>query len=268
MRGRTKRGEPAPPKPKPTPEKLAQPFAVSLLALKRELEVKAETDARELEAAKKRPKPAVAPAVRATPKRVTDAMGHYDYDDRAAFHQAFAGVKPMPKPRAARRSGQTEPLSEAERKARDEVGRRAEEAEAAARARLAALVAGDVRFVVERESDGAVAGRRADASLRILDTVTGPKVHPTARLDLHGHDTASATREIARFVRDSSQKSARIVLIVHGKGLHSEGGLGVLADLVVETLTRSAISSRIVAFATASPRLGGLGAMVVRLGAG
>ena len=57
-----------------------------------------------------------------------------------------------------------------------------------------------------------------------------------------------------------------LLLVVHGKGLHSDGGVGVLGDVVVKTLTESAIAPRVLAFASAAPRLGGLGATVVRLG--
>lgn len=267
MRG--KKDKPAggtPKKPVAAPEKLARPFAEGLKAMKAELAEKEERDKRDAAAAKKAPKPAVAPTVRATPKRAVDPMGHYAYDDRAAFHQAFADVRPMAPTKTGRRSGQAGPISETERRERAVVAARAKDADDAARARLDALVAGSVRFVVEREPDGTVLGRRHDASPRVLDTVTGPRVAPTSHVDLHGRDATSASRELVRHIRDDGTRAACVLLVVHGKGLHSDGGVGVLADVVLKTLTESAIAPRVLAFATAAPRLGGLGATVVRLG--
>jgi DNA-nicking Smr family endonuclease len=267
MRGRSKRETPPVPKPVAVPEKLARPFAESMKAMKAEMEAE-ETREREARAAAgsapKRPA-AVPPSVRTPPRQTVDRMGHYDYDDRAAFHQAYGDVRPIAKAKAPRRSGQTSAISETEKRERALVAERAQQAEDAARARLDALVAGSVRFVIERENDGGIYGRRDDASPRMLDTITGPKVAPTARLDLHGRDAAGATREVVRHVREESARGARVLLIVHGKGLHSEGGVGVLADVVVKALTESAIAPRVLAFATAAPRLGGHGAMVVRL---
>jgi DNA-nicking Smr family endonuclease len=55
------------------------------------------------------------------------------------------------------------------------------------------------------------------------------------------------------------------VLIIHGKGAHSEGGIGVLEEACVEALTKGGAAPFVEAFATAPARFGGRGAIVARL---
>ncbi|MBZ0117984.1 MAG: Smr/MutS family protein [Sandaracinaceae bacterium] len=84
-------------------------------------------------------------------------------------------------------------------------------------------------------------------------------------LDLHGLRASEAEAEVARFVRREHRRGVRRVCIVHGKGLHSEGGVGVLADRVVRALTEGLAAPLVVAFATAPADLGGTGALLVEL---
>lgn len=277
-RGRSKTVES---KPEVVPEKLARPFEAAMKAIKAQQKATAEAEAERARAAATaradstpkppaaKPSPSKAPAKAPTKQAATskraDPIAAYGYDDRVAFHQAFADVRPMADKRAQRRSGQVAPISADEKRERAAAAARANEAEEAARARLDALVAGSARFFVDRDRDGAIYGRRSDVSDRMLDTITGPKVAPRVSLDLHGADEATARRETQRFLREQSERGVRDVLIVHGKGLHSGGGIGVLADVVVRVLTESPIAPKVVAFASAPVRLGGLGAMVVRL---
>lgn len=136
--------------------------------------------------------------------------------------------------------------------------------DAAARARLAALVAGAVRFEVTWE-DERVRGRRAGTPASLERELASRDVAVEATLDLHGYTTADAERAIVRFLRARARRGERRVAIVHGKGLHSEGGLGVLQDHTVRVLTEGGAAPVVRAFASAAPELGGSGALVVQL---
>lgn len=287
MRRRAKT-KPTEPKPAAIPEKLARPFESAIKALKAEQALRAEQEAKaladsEARAALERARLAEAHAAAAarleasraargkttaqgaSARRGADPVAGYGYDDRTAFHQAYAQVRPLHGKKTQRQSGQTTPVGADERRERELARLRVDEAEDRARARLDALVAGSVRFFLDRDADGAVYARRSDVPDRLLDALTGPKVAPRARLDLHGLDEESARRETVRFVREQLERKVRDVLVVHGKGHHSSGGVGVLDQAVVRALTESAIAPKVMAFVSAPLRLGGLGAMLVRL---
>jgi DNA-nicking Smr family endonuclease len=246
--------------PRPAPEKLNRPFADAL----RDLKARAVTaPAAPPPAPAKPPPPAERPAPSpreagpAAPRGRSAPLADYSYEDRAAFNQAFAGVRPLAS--GARRLGgqradRRSPPPPDDRDAREEEARR----------RLERLVAGEVRFEIHRDDDGAVRGQRRGAHpshLRALES----GVTPQATLDLHGLSGEAAGREVGRFVREHHRKGERVLLVVHGKGRHSEGALGVLQDRVLEALTKGGAAACVVAFRTAPERLGGLGALVVRL---
>lgn len=189
-----------------------------------------------------------APAVAAgPPARPSDGLRG---DDRIAFQDAMVGVRPLERGSPNKPSRVTP--------------RESTSADDEARARLAALVAGGVRFEVEREDDR-VMGRRAGTPRARARELSGPGVAPEATLDLHGARADAAERELVRFVRREHRRGRRRLCIVHGKGLHSEGGVGVLADRVVHALTEGGAAPVVLAFATAHPELGGAGALIVQL---
>lgn len=209
-----------------------------------------------------RPPPKVPPKTPPKPAPVETSSG-YSYEDRSAFQQAFSGVRPLNEKERTRRSGaalrrETPELAapppevehEKEREARD---------------RLEGLVSGGVRFKVHRESDGYVEGLRVGASDRALRAVTARAPVPEATLDLHGYRSEEAARELSDFVRMRHREGARMLLVVHGKGLHSEAGLAVLGERVITTLTTGGAAGFVDAFASAPLRLGGNGALLVRL---
>jgi len=55
------------------------------------------------------------------------------------------------------------------------------------------------------------------------------------------------------------------VCVVHGKGLRSEGGVGVLRDAAVDALVDSGAATLVLAFVTAPESCGGSGALLVEL---
>lgn len=177
-------------------------------------------------------------------------------DDRIAFHDAMAGVRPLDRARPVRAPHIVMEKTEAP-------AARAS-ADDEARGRLAALVAGGVRFEIERE-DEFVFGRRAGIPAAQARALSRRGILAEAELDLHGRSGDEAAREVVRFVRAQHRRGARQVCIIHGKGLHSAGGISVLGDRVVEALTRGGAAPVVQAFATAPVERGGAGALMIRL---
>jgi DNA-nicking Smr family endonuclease len=163
--------------------------------------------------------------------------------DREALREAFAGVKPL----------------------RDKSPRRVQRPADAVPARPSRPPGEEEPLLVERESNGIVWGRRAGVHRSILDALEDPKLEVEAQCDLHGLTAREAEREVHRFVRGCQQAGKRWVLIIVGKGLHSPRGKGALQWHVVQALSQRASARFVDAFHTAPRRLGGTGALVVRL---
>lgn len=90
-----------------------------------------------------------------------------------------------------------------------------------------------------------------------------------ARIDLHGMTQVEAHAALARFLRNSQAKGARIVLVITGKGGAPRGDLGeergVLKRQVPMWLKGSEFRSAVIGFETAGIAHGGEGALYVRL---
>jgi DNA-nicking Smr family endonuclease len=134
-----------------------------------------------------------------------------------------------------------------------------------ARERLGALIAGDVRFDVQLERDGYVQALRQGASQKLLTAVQGSAFSPDAQLDLHGLHAPEAATRVHDFVRAEHRRGARRLLIIVGKGSHSEAGVSVLAPVARDALTRGGAAPLVQAFASAHATLGGRGALAVML---
>jgi DNA-nicking Smr family endonuclease len=180
--------------------------------------------------------------------------------DLAAWNRAYAGVRPLGRARegttrkGGRRAGRVAPHRPPVEGA----------SERAARARLGALVAAGVRFTVERD-DGYVRGLREGASEGLWRRLSGRGFGPEATLDLHGMRAAQAERAVHDFVRERHKRGVRYLLLIPGKGAHSEGGVGVLGEVVVRVLTQGGAAPLVQAFTTAHPVHGGRGALAVLL---
>jgi DNA-nicking Smr family endonuclease len=233
------------------PERLASPFKESLGALKQQLASRAAS------AAPKKAEVTRPIVVTRSGAPVRRSRGTVE-DEALALSMAMHGVKPLDggkarvtarTPRVATRTPELAPF--------------AGDAEAEARQRLEQLVASGVSFKIERERDF-VSGVRKDADARVLRELRR-RASAHATLDLHGLTQPEARAAVTAFVRSSGKRGLGLLCIVHGKGNHSEGGLGVLRDVVVAALTETAAAPLVRAFVTAPEVLGGSGALLVEL---
>ena len=81
-------------------------------------------------------------------------------------------------------------------------------------------------------------------------------------LDLHGYTSTEANELLEEFLRKSVSAGLQKVRIVHGRGLHSQDGIGVLKKVVIGQLKKS---KYVRAYGNAPPEMGGSGATWVVL---
>jgi DNA-nicking Smr family endonuclease len=223
------------------PNRISRPFAHALSGVK----IEKQPERKERPAPKKRPAPP-------PPVETSAEVKKREYEERMALASAYSGVK--------RFDGKVEA-----RPRRVVVAREPDPEEAVARSRFTELVARGIRFDIERDPDH-VQGARSGASSAALDSLRGGRATAEAEIDLHGHTEARASEALQRFLRDARRARKRIVLVIHGIGRHSQGGAGILRDVVVDVITTTA-AAHVLAFVTAEQRLGGAGALLVRLDA-
>lgn len=217
-----------------------------------------------MKAPKKKAAPKKAPVKKKPAKSAPkpESKAPYTSTDREAFEHAFAGVRPLDAPAEGAQPKKRKPRGGAPRKESAAAALRA--AEESARARLDQLVGGGVTIRVTRDGSR-VEGRRERCPVRTVRMLAEGDLPPEASLDLHGMDRAEAGRAIRQFVRDEHRRGRRTLCIVHGKGKHSEGGVGVLQGTTVHALSQGGAAPLVEAFASAPDRFGGEGAIIVRL---
>ena len=89
-----------------------------------------------------------------------------------------------------------------------------------------------------------------------------------AELDLHGLTRQEAKQAVGDFVLGSVRKRHTCIRIIHGKGKHSPRGVSVLKQKVPQWLSLKRTARYVVAFTSAPPIDGGMGALYVLLKAG
>ena len=104
-------------------------------------------------------------------------------------------------------------------------------------------------------------GRAEGVNRAQVSALRSGKVRVEATLDLHGDTVSAALPRLEKFLLDAARDRRRCVLVVHGKGLHSDG-VAVLRD-AVQTALGSEMSGLVHAFTTAAPADGGDGATCV-----
>ena len=99
------------------------------------------------------------------------------------------------------------------------------------------------------------------------------KLEVEARLDLHGLRQRDAHAQLRRFLKTAQAKGLKHVLVITGKGANQEAAKsfyeeearGVLRQAVPQWLSDPEFASIVVSFSQAPRRLGGEGALYVRL---
>ena len=81
-------------------------------------------------------------------------------------------------------------------------------------------------------------------------------------LDLHGLTKNAARELLQKFMDDATQRESRCVLVIHGKGLNSQGGEAVLRKVARHWLAQR---PEVLAYCDAPPKDGGSGAALVLL---
>jgi DNA-nicking Smr family endonuclease len=208
------------------------------------------------------PRP-TAPQGKAIPRAGSTSSTFASDDEALALHRMMSGVTPLAsKARRIPRSETALPTSQlGERRAAAE--RRALSEVESVHTHLRALVEGG-RF--EFEDDGRrMEGRRAGVSPDVLRKLRRGLLPIDASIDLHGLRAEEAMDALDRFLRDKRARGERCVLVVHGKGEHSPGRLGILRGEMAAWLSQGVPSAHVAAFSTAEPQDGGEGAVYVLL---
>jgi DNA-nicking Smr family endonuclease len=114
------------------------------------------------------------------------------------------------------------------------------------------------------EDDGErIIGRAPGVSKKEL--LERAREQPDEEIDLHRMTGAAAEAILKSRLGAAHHAGKRSVLIIHGRGLHSAGGEGVLRDVVVATLQAPSVRGCIHGFITARKEHGGAGALHVFL---
>ncbi len=136
--------------------------------------------------------------------------------------------------------------------------------DAPARAELARLVHGSIRFEVTDDGD-VVEGRRLDVDPRELRRLRRQAYAVDGTLDLHGMNSEAARAAIERFLKRRRAEGDRAVLLIHGKGKHSARGSAVLRGEIGAWLSQGSSARDVLAFASVPEAEGPSGAVLLLL---
>jgi DNA-nicking Smr family endonuclease len=236
---------------KKAPDPAFRPFG-ALKAMRDELQAEEGREAA-------KPGRAARPARAATP-----AAAPSTEDEALTLYRMMSGVTPLGGKSATRLPRSQVPVTASNldaRRAEAEAPLRAEEE--AVRAHLRALVEGGS---FEVQDDGRrVEGHRHGVAPDTVRKLRRGNLPIDARLDLHGETAVTAPKVLEQFLRAQRTRGERCVLVVHGKGEHSPGQVGILRGEMAAWLSQGQASAHVAAFATAVPDDGGEGAVYVLL---
>jgi DNA-nicking Smr family endonuclease len=122
-----------------------------------------------------------------------------------------------------------------------------------------------VKLIVDGDGQR-YAARGPGVSHTQVSELRAGKVRAEATLDLHGEQVAPAVARLQAFLLESRGLGRRCVLVIHGKGTHSDHG-APLREGVLHALLGS-LSGLVHAFASAARADGGDGATYVVLRGG
>ncbi|MEO8177758.1 MAG: Smr/MutS family protein [Deltaproteobacteria bacterium] len=119
------------------------------------------------------------------------------------------------------------------------------------------------RLWVEHQA-GTVRALAAGVPARWLAELESGRIVPQRELDLHRKSASDARQAIAAAVREARRAGVRCLLVVCGRGQHSNAAGAVLPDVAVEYLSET-LADVVQAFTSAPKKWGGSGAILVRL---
>jgi len=238
-----------------------KPFASELGDLKAKLDADRRAVEEAAKAAGKKPPPVVPVPVRPAP--VAKRTAASDREDELTFHRMMSGVTPLEE-RNQRVAIAANTRVEARTMKPAEIRERAKEDATQVLEHLHHLVDDAVRFEVSDDGKH-VEGRRIDVLPNLLRELRRGTLPIDGRLDLHGLDAASARERVLDFLRTQRTRGERCVLVIHGKGENSPGGVGVLRGEIAAWLSQGRAREHVAAFATAREEDGGTGAVYVAL---
>jgi DNA-nicking Smr family endonuclease len=222
-----------------------------------EADEKAKADALR-EAGKKPPPP---PPQRIAPTKKLSAAE--SREDELTFHRMMSGVTP-PEDRGNRVTTAGTDRVQPKVTKQVDLRERAKEEAIAVLDHLHHLVDDGVRFEVT--DDGRrCEGRRLDVPPGLVRELRRGVLPVDGRLDLHGLLADDARNKLLDFLKNQRTRGERCVLVIHGKGEHSERGNGVLRGEISAWLSQGRAREHVAAFATAREEDGGEGAVYVAL---
>lgn len=245
------------------------PLAAGLGGFKAKLD--AETKVDELAKEEKR-KAAAAQGKPPAPSRPAAAQTHASprrdqtatsaADDEMSFHRMMSGVKPLD-PGARSRVPMTSDVKPGEQRAKAaEVKARAQVEAEQALAHLHSIVDDVARFEVSDDGKR-VEGRRVDAAPDLVRSLRRGSLPIDGRVDLHGLTAPQAQERLVEFLRTMRTRNERCVLVIHGKGERTGGG--VLRGEIAAWLSQGKAREHVAAFTTARDEDGGEGALYIAL---
>jgi len=120
----------------------------------------------------------------------------------------------------------------------------------------------EVKLAIDGDAQRYAARAPGVSHAQIADLRSG-KTHVEDTLDLHGHTIAPAIAKLRQFIVEAQRLGRRCVLVVHGKGTHSEHGAPLREAVLAELL--GPLSGCVHALASAAREHGGDGATYVML---
>ena len=129
---------------------------------------------------------------------------------------------------------------------------------------LADLVSGRAEFDLTHTAEF-VEGQTRGLPPTLMEQLRAGRIPFQDHLDLHGLTLTQSEAAVTRFILDSVAKGRRSVLLIHGRGLGSPDGVPVIKPHLENLLLHGPARKYILAFTTARPVDGGLGASYVLL---
>jgi DNA-nicking Smr family endonuclease len=129
---------------------------------------------------------------------------------------------------------------------------------------LSDLVTGKAEFDLTYTAEY-VEGQTRGLPPSLMEQLRAGRIPYQDHLDLHGYTLTQAEAAVTRFILDSVALGRCSVLLIHGRGLGSKDGIPVLKRFLEDFLLRGATRKYILAFTTARPVDGGVGASYILL---